>query len=287
MEGPTVAKHREAYNPILKSFPDSEKLNRCSIGAMLFYACLIAKSDDLAHYYANPFTIAAKLFTIRFERGEVTPEIVSKWMNELVREDLITTYEVEKQFYIEIKRCKKALRSDVALDKQFPENPSFVTDSGRVRNESGPLTQPNPTILNPTHTPAADAAGCVSFDSFWKEWPKHERKVGKAKCIRVWKRMKLDPLAEQVIACLRRCKVSQGWVKENGKFIPMPMSWLNDTPWLTDAAEMVASSAPSLESARAKLDRELAEAQRTPGRDRTVARIKFEIAQLEGKEATV
>lgn len=94
--------------------------------------------------------------------------------------------------------------------------------------------------------PARDAGELSGFAKFWSAWPKHERKQGKSKCGRLWERMKLEPITEQVIASLERCKVSQGWLKKGGQFIPLPMSWLNDTPWETDPAEMVGE--PSLES---------------------------------------
>lgn len=75
------------------------------------------------------------------------------------------------------------------------------------------------------------------FVAFWKEWPRHPRKVGKSQCLRLWKRAELERIAEQVIESLRRCKVSRDWTKSNGDFIPLPLSWLNKTPWETEAEE--------------------------------------------------
>ncbi len=80
--------------------------------------------------------------------------------------------------------------------------------------------------------------GVAGFDRFWAAWPKHHRKVGKSKCLRLWKRLKLESVAEQVIAAVRRCKASPDWTKENGQYIPMPHSWLNKTPWETDPTEL-------------------------------------------------
>lgn len=88
-------------------------------------------------------------------------------------------------------------------------------------------------------SPKRDDCLSQGFAAFWSEWPKHERKKGKTKCWRKWCRDNLEPVAEQVISCLRRCKVSRQWAKDGGDFVPLPMSWLNDTPWETDPAEMV------------------------------------------------
>lgn len=76
------------------------------------------------------------------------------------------------------------------------------------------------------------------FAAFWQEWPRHDRKTGKAQCLRLWKRAGLERIAEQVIESLRRCKASRDWTKSGGEFIPMPVSWLNKTPWQTEPGEM-------------------------------------------------
>ncbi len=49
------------FNPLLKSYPDSEKVNSCSIGAEMLYVRLVAATDDHARYYGDPRMIAAKL----------------------------------------------------------------------------------------------------------------------------------------------------------------------------------------------------------------------------------
>ena len=76
----------------------------------------------------------------------------------------------------------------------------------------------------------------LGFDKFWLEWPTHVRKTNRVGCARRWKRGELEAVAEQVIAGLRRWKVSQDWLKDAGKFIPAPLVWLNQERWKVPAA---------------------------------------------------
>ena len=71
----------------------------------------------------------------------------------------------------------------------------------------------------------------TAFDEFWKAWPKHFRKAGKAKCKAKWKKDKLDSNAEHVIAVLEARQKSEEWTKEGGAYIPAPMAWLNKQSW--------------------------------------------------------
>jgi hypothetical protein len=108
-------------------------------------------------------------------------------------------------------------------------------DAGRLSPESnGDAGRSSPE--NAPRTPDG-------FARWWSEWPRHERKVGKSKCEREWKRRSLEPIAETVIAALRHAKATAGWRKQGGAFIPMPMTWLNQAPWETAPEEMASATA--------------------------------------------
>ena len=71
----------------------------------------------------------------------------------------------------------------------------------------------------------------MSFEEFWKAWPKHFRKVGMKQCQAKWKREKLDD-EDKVMQALEAAKKSKQWTQQESQFIPLPMSWLNQQPWL-------------------------------------------------------
>lgn len=142
-----MGKAGKSYNPLLKSYPDSEKINRVSEGAEVLYVRLLAASDDDHHYYADAQRVLAKLFTERMVVGTVTEEAVAARLDELDREDLIRLYEVGGKQYLEIVQCFKRFRKDVKFDKRFPapESPPLrhaartraedVTHASRARAE--------------------------------------------------------------------------------------------------------------------------------------------------------
>lgn len=73
--------------------------------------------------------------------------------------------------------------------------------------------------------------GGGGFDRFWSAWPKHDRKVDRRKCAEKWRRNGWDGIADVIVAGLERWKRSRQWRQDNGKYIPMPMTWLNGQRW--------------------------------------------------------
>lgn len=68
-----------------------------------------------------------------------------------------------------------------------------------------------------------------TFEKFWKEYPNKKAKKVALKC---W--MKIRPteiLFDRIMAALARQKKSEQWVKDKGKFIPHPATWLNQERW--------------------------------------------------------
>jgi len=68
-----------------------------------------------------------------------------------------------------------------------------------------------------------------SFDVFYKAYPK---KKAVADAERAW--AKIDPseaLLKEMLLALECARGSEDWKKENGRYIPLPASWLNGRRW--------------------------------------------------------
>ena len=73
------------------------------------------------------------------------------------------------------------------------------------------------------------------FDAFWNLYPK---KQGKGACKKIWKKIKVSgELLNIVLAAVEKQKQSKQWTKENGQFIPMPATWLNQERWDDEITE--------------------------------------------------
>ncbi|WKN20841.1 helix-turn-helix domain-containing protein [Azotobacter vinelandii] len=77
-------------------------------------------------------------------------------------------------------------------------------------------------------TPAA-GAGPDLFNSFWKLYP---RKQDKAKAQKAWAKLKVTPeLFALIVAGLSAQVASADWLKDDGRYVPMPTTWLNGRRW--------------------------------------------------------
>ncbi len=68
-----------------------------------------------------------------------------------------------------------------------------------------------------------------SFELFWAAYPKKE---GKGACRRWWKEHKPDDvLLGHMLMKIEQAKQTTKWKEREGKFIPMPATWLNQERW--------------------------------------------------------
>jgi hypothetical protein len=98
-----------------------------------------------------------------------------------------------------------------------------VSDS-KIGTNGGCL--PNPT--QPNQDPTQEA---VSFNAFWQAWPSSKRKVNRDACWRCWQSGNLHSQAEQIMRSLNAWKASKDWQKEDGQYVPLPKTWLNQSRW--------------------------------------------------------
>lgn len=74
------------------------------------------------------------------------------------------------------------------------------------------------------------------FSKFWRLYPK---KVSKKDAVKAW--IKIDPeLYPKILEALANHMASEGWVKEDGKFIPNAATWLNAERWEDEVTPYVA-----------------------------------------------
>jgi hypothetical protein len=89
---------------------------------------------------------------------------------------------------------------------------------------------PKPVNLNLTNKSLINA-----FNQFWKIYPKKKSRGQAEKAF-----LKLNPdeqLLAVMIASVERAKTSEDWIKEKGKYIPHPATWLNAKGWLDEDVE--------------------------------------------------
>jgi len=75
----------------------------------------------------------------------------------------------------------------------------------------------------------------TSFDEFWQQYP---NKKAKKDAVKAWGKLKLTiGLIDLIMGSLVKHKMSIDWVKDNGKFIPYPATWLKGERWNDEVEE--------------------------------------------------
>ena len=167
---------REPWNPLLKLYPESRKINAVSLGAEAMFCRLIALSDDHANYYGGPRLLLTHLWGHRWANRTMSLHKCARFRNELVLAALVSLYRVGSSEYLHVVNCKKMLRADIKEDVRFPdlteavdpeEFAESVPNAARIRYESGSSCVVPPSTSTSTSTEAEETVSpCLLSAAF-------------------------------------------------------------------------------------------------------------------------
>jgi hypothetical protein len=206
----------------------SEPVNSLSWAAEIFYRRLMSVVDDYGRFDGRDSVLRATLYPLKLDR--VADADVGKWKLETAEAGLVSVYLADNKEFVEVKKFDQRLRGKPRWPEPDSKSPRVAASGGEVRPSSETETE--------TETETVYTSG---FSEWWKHWPKHDRKEGKQKCFRAWKERGYESKTKEILAALAHSKTTPDWTKNNGEFIPMPMTWLNRTPWETDPSERKSS----------------------------------------------
>ena len=151
-------------------------------------------------------------------------------LNALSLAKFINRYEVNGVAYIEVVNF---LRHQ---NPHYKEKDSEIPPHKRCRKPRKVAYKPSKgtskTGINP-----ADSGFLIpdtgflkdGFDLFWTAYP---NKKGKAPAEKSWNKLKPDSdLVGVIVSAIAAQKKTAQWQKDNGQFIPMPATWLNQRRW--------------------------------------------------------
>ena len=116
--------------------------------------------------------------------------------------------------------------SNTAINKALQELKPFL-----IQDDINAISTRYQSDDPETETETETETELMSFDSFWKAYP---RKVGKVKAHQAWKRAKGKPPISDLIAEVELQSRSEEWRKDNGQYIPHPATWLNRGGWMDE-----------------------------------------------------
>ncbi|KKN34680.1 hypothetical protein LCGC14_0791070 [marine sediment metagenome] len=175
--------------------------------------------------------------------------VMAKHLNRLLNSDEIVHHknhlrEDNKIGNLEIMTAQEHLKEGAAWRESLPlevmDNKALPLEEDALPLEETPLPlkviKPLPLVVNTKEKKETIQKKrqkkediSKSFNIFWGAYP---RKVARADAEKVFNKANPDAqLLETMLTAIELAKKSEGWQKENGKFIPHPATWLNGKRW--------------------------------------------------------
>jgi hypothetical protein len=196
--------------------------------AQSLYPLLVANSDDYGR-------LSGDAFTVKFAVFPTSPRLEQEFdttLNAMQDAGLIVRYVApDGRQVLQIVEFGKGQPN---LHKRTPSSfPEFSGEIPEIREKPSQLngtelkrTEPNLTALR---------AGLDGFPEFWSAYPKKRSKPDAEKA---WRKLAPSPeLSQRILRAIAAQRVTADWVKEDGKFVPFPATWLNGRRWEDEAYE--------------------------------------------------
>lgn len=117
--------------------------------------------------------------------------------------EVLNWTDYQSKSYLRVRKHREKKRKEVEKNRR------------EQRHSNGSVTNCNTSV--------------TSFNTFWKIYPK---KQGKQPAQRSWNKLNPSPeLLTTILSAVERHKKTVQWQKDNGQFIPLPATWLNQRRW--------------------------------------------------------
>lgn len=209
----------------------SERINALKPLSELFYRRLMSVVDDFGRFSANPTLLRSSCYPLLID--DVKEVDITKHLAACVDVGLIVAYEVDHKKYLQMLDFRQQRRAEKS---KYPEPPQQGSCDQMNTDAKQMISNVHLGVCVDVVEDVVDTSSLkdqkveeLNFDRFWKAYP---RKVGKNDALKSWK--KINPskeLVDKMIFTLAWQGSSKDWVKDDGKFIPHPSTWLNAGRW--------------------------------------------------------
>lgn len=133
----------------------------------------------------------------------------------------------------------KAANRAAAMEAATKGDAALLPSGGR--NEIVPFAPPSLTKTELMRQKA---------QTFWQAWPRNRRKVGKGAVVKWFvTHAPDDERLELMVSKVTSLAQSDDWAREQGRFIPLPLTWLHQGRWDDDVPEPIQSGYDVLKEA--------------------------------------
>src|SRR5574343_795579 len=212
-------------------FFKNDLLAECDPLARLLFQGLWCMADREGRMELRPKRIKAEI--LPYDNADIF-----KLLNQLVHKGFIVAYRYDNEFFLSIPTFTQHQNPHIKEAEstiQAPCESDACTILARLNPESLLLNpeSPSPSPVHGEHK--TKKFNQEEFDQFWQSYPK---KKNKGVAEKAWKNIEFNNgLFKQIIDKLEILKGSFDWLKENGRFIPHPATWLNRKGWEDEPSE--------------------------------------------------
>jgi hypothetical protein len=199
----------------------SEQIGKLSLSARLLYIGTIVLGDDEGRLRGNPAFLRSQIFLYD---EDISINDVKIWLDEIINQRLLIPYLIEEETYLYHPNWIRyqQLRKDRLKDSFIPA-PDWQPNGNQMATKCPPKIREDKIREDKINNLL------TSFAEFWLAYPK---KVSRKVAEKSWLHIKPnETLFKKIMSALEVVKKSDGWVKDDGKFIPHPSTWLNQERW--------------------------------------------------------
>lgn len=257
-------------------FFTSEQVMNLPISARLAFIGLWCFCDDAGNHTASAKTLKAEVFP----SDDVTSTEVQGYVDHLLEQGLLVIYEAEgKQYWhvtgwhhqridkptikhppfrapaatapvaVEAEESSPRVEGDdgsqIALGGLDEDSPSTTRglDPGMEGKGKEGRNTPQPPKGGRRSKPAGSEHDPPGFAEFWAVYPRRDARQDAVKAFRQVGVHESPQLLQSVLAGVRAWSVHEQWVRDGGRYIPLPASWLRGRRWEDEALAVVLRAA--------------------------------------------
>lgn len=207
-----------------------------------------ASNEYFSSLYSTSERTISRLLKLLKDKNYISIELIYKSKSKEIEKRAIKLANVGIDKNVEgyRQKCHEGIDKNVfyPIDKNVQEN--------NINNINNTSINNIPPII-PHRRCIVDKKGNIQFDYFWKLYPRKEKK---AKAKSWFEKSKIsDELFELIISKLELFKKTESWNKDDGKYIPYAITWLNQKRW-EDEIKLEESKAEENERIRKELENE-------------------------------
>lgn len=214
----------------------SGQVAKLSRDARLLFIGSITIADDDGRLKGSPAYLRSQIFPYD---EDVTIADVRKWLDEIIKLKLVVQYIVDEEDYLYHPKWTEyqTLRADRRKESHIPTPDGQSATSWQPNDNQDADTRPPKVSKGKVRKDKT--SDLTMFDQFYSAYP---RKIAKKNALKAWDKINVTPdLLKTMLDAIEKQKKSSQWVKDGGKFIPHPATWLNAERW-NDEIEVDAQS---------------------------------------------